>query len=220
MGMFELVPESEQLPTPVGEPSLSQVLNEMVMLFQTTKKLPNHIALAQRFNTNAAVIQKILTNRDFTRAAKLRGLPIDQHGTLSEEQFRALAYVVSQPKGTLDQHLRKLGIPRMTWANWMQVPIFRDTMNAFAEEIMDSAYPDVVRGLVSAAGQGRVDAIKLHLEMTGRYDPNATSTKDIMAVVRGIIEVITKNVTDPVLLEKLSLGIQEEMHRAGLGVTQ
>jgi hypothetical protein len=125
---------------------------------------------------------------------------------LSYEQL-AVAGVILNPFDTRSrvQKLKSLGIPPATFQGWMKSRKFSTYLKDRSEEMFGDALPMMQDSLVRAGMNGNVPAIKLYMEMQGRYNSRTNeSIQDFRMLVHRLIEVLQKHIRDPVVLQAIS----------------
>jgi len=70
---------------------------------------------------------------------------------------------------------------------WQRSKSFRDLVYQYTMDELDSRTPEIVNGVANRAANGRVDAAKLALELSGRYTPRgAEAPTAVQIVVNGV----------------------------------
>ena len=94
-------------------------------------------------------------------------------------------YLVPSTKGRpMEQRLSQA---RAKLRRWEQRELFRDAVYRQAVVAVDMATPGILKGVVRKAKQGRVDAARLALEVTGRHNPKGDGTPpSVVVAINGI----------------------------------
>jgi hypothetical protein len=161
-------------------------------------------------------IRKVVESRAFTYACYERGIPEPNAATkgLTAEQSYLL-YILTDPtdKRTLSSKLKVAGVPYGRYRAWLREPVFATHLNRLAGNLLSDHQSDVLTQLVSRATSGDQKAIEYYLGLTGVYDPKRAAVIDINAVLMRVVEVISRHVRDPSVLNAIAAEL------AGLGVT-
>ena len=161
-------------------------------------------------------VRKILAHRRFRSACLERniqwpanwnesyhsGAVLRSH--LRPEQAQVLAMVLEPGRESFQQKLRKAGINAATWMNWLKEPMFAEAVKTSAEHMLETSMAAVHASVVNSASSGNVQAQRLFYEMTGRHDPAKQQMLDLKNMVGLLLEVLTRHVTDAVVLKKVT----------------
>lgn len=83
---------------------------------------------------------------------------------------------------------------------WQQSKAFRDLVWQFTLDRLDSRTPEIVDGVTDRAANGRVDAAKLALELSGRYSPKGHDQPTaVQIVVNGVPRPMATHVQDEIV---------------------
>jgi hypothetical protein len=138
-------------------------------------------------------------------ALERRGLPrtSSPSNRLTGEQMAAISLVLdfSDPR-PLKTKLSALGLSVTKWNAWQKSPRFRNYLNERAEELLIANKHTVLTGLTSSAASGDVSAIKLYLELTGRYNPKSQSEMHLQKIIETLLSVLQRRI-DPILLSQI-----------------
>ncbi len=172
-------------------------------------KLPGIMEVAKALGTNPAFVQNIIQGREFREVLIRRGLPMSEKFILDAVQFRTIA-ILTDPtiKGGLPQRLKVAGVSYNTFKAWMRIPQFKEALNQGAEAILENNLAGVNIGLVTAAERGDIPAVKFFYEITGRYDPTEKKVMDVMAVLSGVVEILSAEITDVDVLGRIAGKLQ------------
>lgn len=145
-------------------------------------------------------------------------VPLAKRGELKRNQTRltdkqlAVAEVILNPmdKRNHTAKLNSLGVNPTTYQGWTSNKTFSDYMRKRAEDMFGEAMPLAQEALVRKVMRGDMGAIKLYMEMTGKYNKNQIeSGRDFKMLVWKLIEVLQKHIKDPALLQMISTEIKE-----------
>jgi hypothetical protein len=162
------------------------------------------------------VIGKVLESKEFAAVMVLRGMRPATQEHLSTEQMQALM-VMSDVSGkrTSQQKLRRAGISWYKWKAWLNDPLFRATHDRMAANLFAKVQSDVDYQVASGALDGKLDYIKYFNELSGKHDPNRRAHQDVQTILNGIVEIITRNVTDEKVLKQISAELSAVVAQLG-----
>jgi hypothetical protein len=161
-------------------------------------------------------IRKILAHRRFRSACLERniqwpanwneayhsGAVLRSH--LRPEQAQVLAIVLEPTRESFQQKLRKAGINAATWMNWLKEPMFAEAVRVSSENMLQTSQAAVHASVVNGATAGNVASQRLYYELTGRHDPTKQQMLDFTNMVGLLLEVLTRHITDPIILSKVN----------------
>jgi hypothetical protein len=163
------------------------------------------------------VITKVIESKPYHQVLILRGIkqPGSKDG-LSADQMRALTILTDVSSSrSLEKRLKLAGISWFRWQAWLNDPIFRAAHDKLCEDIFKKAQSSIDVQVVSGALDGKLDFIKYANEMSGRFDPNRRAHADVQLILNGIVEIITRNVTDPEVLKRISSELSAVVAKLG-----
>lgn len=157
---------------------------------------------------NGFDIEEAYANESFRYGLKVRGItpPVGLRAGgpvgLTEEQTAAILTVLNwEDKRSRARKLQELGIKTATWNGWMKQPEFRDYVLQLTNSQIHDALPVAHESLLKAMQDGKTEAIKFYMELTGR-DTNNT-LENVKLIITRLIESIQRNVKDPAVLERI-----------------
>lgn len=153
-------------------------------------------------------VLEIMGTSEYTEALVRRGLVVPDGAPsavgLLPEQLAAVAVLLdTTDRRTKAAKLKSLGITTQQYSAWRTQKKFSEYAAARAELLFGSALPDAHATLVSSLERGDVNSAKFYYEMTGRYTPARPSEVNLEIVLLQVLEIITRNITDPVLLTRI-----------------
>lgn len=154
---------------------------------------------------------KIVVEPEFAEALSYRGIQWEGSSGLTLEQ-RNVLISLSDPtdRATLGTKLRRLKVPYSVYQAWMRQPHFAEARRQQAEHNMADAVPMLIDGVVSKAEVGDLAAIKLGLEISGRYNPQQQQVQDAKAIVQALAESVVKHVKDPEVREAILADMRDQ----------
>lgn len=154
---------------------------------------------------------KIVVEPEFAQALAYRGIEWAGSSGLTLEQRNVLV-ALSDPtdRAGLGAKLRRLKVPYSTYQAWMRQPHFAEARRQQAEHNMGDAVPMLLDGVVSKAEAGDLSAIKLGLEISGRYNPQQQQVQDAKAIVQALAESVVRHVKDPEVRSAILADMREQ----------
>ena len=155
-------------------------------------------------------IAKYLSTAEFVAAVKQRGVPWDEMGGLSSKQMMAIA-VMTDPtnKKPPAAKLKSVGVEYGEYRAWLRQPTFSNYVKNVTEQMVGDHIADMQVALTNKAMGGDLNAIKFVYEMTGKYDPASREVIQLQAVIRMLLEVLSRHLaTQPELMQSIAKDIQ------------
>lgn len=153
----------------------------------------------------------------FRQALESRGIPSEDNRFLTEPQIAALAaiadHTVRKPER---QKLRMVGVNWNEFQGWLSNPIFRRQYRAIQERTLTLATERGDTVLAQLIDDGNMRAIEYANAMTGRYDPASREALQVESILRMVMSVVQKHVTDEVTLLALSDSFEQVAAQGGL----
>lgn len=138
----------------------------------------------------------IFMTDEFKTAMQYRGVEFDSEAGLSLEQHMALIKMVNPNDRRSDSaKLKELGIPMARWQAWLKQPLFKEHYRARGEDVLLDAITPTLVGIAAAAPTD-LNAAKLLLEMTNRWNPNQQAALDAKIIVTTVVEAVIELVSD------------------------
>lgn len=188
-------------------------------------KLPTVKDICERArNVDPDDVDKILRHKRFRLMALGRGIQWPDNWNAAEhngavlrshlrpEQAQVLALVLEPTKESFQAKLRRAGINAATWMGWLNEPMFAEAVRVSSENLLGASQAAIHASVVSGASAGNVQAQRLYYELTGRHDPAKQQMQDLQNVVRLLLEVITRHVTDPIVLNRINNDMDRVMN--------
>lgn len=95
---------------------------------------------------------------------------------------RRLAEAIVDPDcdKTITALCQDIGISRTTFYNWQRDPLFMGYVEYLVESYTTSAIPEAWKQIVKKVEQGNMEAIKLLLEVKGKFKPAANNANVVI----------------------------------------
>jgi hypothetical protein len=172
-------------------------------------------------------VSELRNDHLFKESMRVRGIELTNDPmakSLTPRQMAAAAVMLNLVDRRSDEKkLRDLGISTEEYATWMQNDTFATYMQGRAEKLIDNSTHEAHMGLLKAIRGGNIQAVKLHYELTGRYNPDQDNAVNVRVMLGRIIEIIQKHVKDPNTLTAMATELQQlaiESTATGTGHSQ
>lgn len=153
----------------------------------------------------------------FRQALGDRGIPTTDDHFLTEAQVTALAIIADHSiRKPERQKLRMAGINWNEFQGWLSNPSFRRQYRAIHERALVLATERGDTVLAQLIDDGNMRAIEYANAMTGKYDPASREALQVMSILRMVMSVVQKHVTDEVTLLALSEDFEKVAAQGGL----
>ena len=161
-----------------------------------------------------AVIAKNMAKDEFKDLMKMRGYDgFGEHtGGLTPQQIFTVGKVTDPTdRRPLAAKLKSVGITYAQYRAWLKNPAFMRYITQVGEDMLGEHIHDVHASLTNKATGGDIQAMKLFYEVSGRHDPNKQAIADLNNIIRMLLEIITRHVTDIGTVMKISQEIETVM---------
>lgn len=161
---------------------------------------------------------RILASDEFNIMMSASGIPWKRvKGLTSEQNYMLLILTNPNEKRSFDQCLRDAGVTWVTYKAWMRQPLFGGIVRQLSQQGLQDWETVANNSLMKKVESGDVRALEFYYRMTGIYDPNATQERDFQGIMAGVIDIIQRNVNDPVALKNIADGIKHLMSGGSSG---
>lgn len=173
--------------------------------------------VAGRSGLHKPLIARIIATYEFRKAVETRGVLLPESFTgLSEAQDLFLAIYLDPFDGlTMSQKLKKAGVSSVQYRAWLRNPVFAEQVRRGADQILHSSDEAVVQ-LSRKAGEGDLNAIKFLFEVNGKYNPHQQQAIDVVMIMQGVLESLSRHVKDPSTLLAVSQDLKEIADNSGV----
>lgn len=167
------------------------------------------------------LLSTVLASEKFRLAMASRGVEfgrLDVDG-LSAEMV-ATVRVLSDPEPglTVRERLKSIGVSWDQFQGWLNFGPFRSALTASSERSLRGAVALANTRLVEQVDSGDLRSVKYLHELTGYFTPGRQQVLDTQQLVRDVMTVVLRRVTDPDLLMQLAGDfrmLQERMTSVG-----
>lgn len=123
---------------------------------------------------------------------------------LTKEQLAAITVMLNfNDTRSRTAKLKDLGISATQWAGWMKNKAFKEYVHDLSANNFQDALNVAHEGLLKSVDRGDTNAVKLYMELTGRYTAESTQMGNIKMVLAKLVESIQRHVTDPEVLRAI-----------------
>jgi hypothetical protein len=195
-----------EIPKGINNVSFWQIVGAVSIAYEDEPfKQPTVETLMQISGLQKLTVVKTLSTDAFIEALRRRGVPWKLTDGLSAQQMYCLQ-ILTDPTGGRDftRKLKQAGISHAIYRAWLKQPLFARALNQMSENTIKESQSQVLTQLTRRATEGDIRAIELFNQMTGRWNPAQMEQMNVELVVGKIVEIITKHVTDPVILQKIA----------------
>lgn len=191
----------------LGETAIT-VVGFIEQCFWTHGAIPTEEKTAEFLGISITTIKNLWKDEDFRTALQKRGVdfsPEKSKGLLSIVQLTlANSLLNMHDKRSVREKLQELNISSQQYNAWLRTSEFRDYIAKRGEELFKSHDHEAYSALTQGAIGGDVNALKLFFEMRGIYNPKVQVEVNLDQILSKIIEIIARNVTDPVILAAIA----------------
>lgn len=205
--------ESAPIPVPaVGDSNhLSDAEIDIVLYIErhhaTNGEAPTNKQLMERFRgINQKWLDDFGANPLVLKSMGARGIIFPAAGdVLTQRQMAAVAAMLAYTDRRSDgKKLQDIGVTSREWAGWLQDEYFANYVNSRTERLLRNTTFEAHLGTIKGIRNGNTASIKLHHEMTGRYNPDQENAVNLRMLLGSFIEVIQRYVSDPIVLHKIA----------------
>jgi hypothetical protein len=189
--------------------------------YMEEKRFPARKEILDEFsdkNWSHENLESLLEDPIVLNALDRRGIsPNNNPHRLSGEQIAAISLMLdTADRRTAAQKLKSLGISSQRWGMWNRNPKFSRYYSERAEERLRESKPTVMAALIQNAEAGHMDAIKFHMEVSGRHNPRSTESINFQMALTRIMDAIQYHVKDPETLRAIALDFEAIMENKPL----
>lgn len=187
-------------------PSEWDLINAVEQCYFIDGGVPSSDRIAEITGLSKTFIEKSLRDSLVVESLTMRGISVGQNSELlSAEQLAALAVFFDTKDGrSLKKKLADIGVTTQRWDAWKKDPTFSAHMRERAERALLSNLAETEVALMDSAHRGDISAIKLHLELAGRWSSKTVGELNIEFLLMKILEAVQKHVKDPEAIENIA----------------
>lgn len=178
-----------------------RVVNLVEQRFWEIGVMPSYEAVAEACKEEVDYVRKVVEKNPLARKSLVvRGVDLrasESARVLTSEQLMAANVVLNNHDArSLREKLEFLGISSQQWHAWLRQPGFSQYMTKRAEEAFGAHDYAAYAALGDAVEEGKLDAVKLHFEMRGKYKQQVDVHVNIEQVLMQVVEVISRHIDD------------------------
>jgi hypothetical protein len=186
--------------------------------FWETGETPTYEVIARDTGENVDYVRGTLERNKLARKAlAVRGVDLlvpSKEDVLTPQQLLAANVILnSHDKRSLREKLEFIGVSSQQWHAWMRQPGFSSYIEKRAEEAFKGNDWLAYSALQENLEEGKLDAVKFHFEMRGKYKQSVDVNVNIEHVLMKVVEVISRHVSD----EEVLLAIAGELSELDSG---
>ena len=169
------------------------------------------------------LLADVVASEKFRLALLNRGIDadrVDAEGLTVEMVACIRALSDPSPGLTVKQRLRGAGVSWEQYQGWLSFGPFREALTQSSERGLKSAVALANAKLVESVDSGDLKAVQYLHELTGYFTPGKQQALDAQQMVRDVMTVVLRRVTDPDTLLALAADfrvLQERMQAGGDG---
>lgn len=182
------------------------VTNAVEQLFYINQAIPDTAKVAELAGVAESFVEKCFNDAVVVESLAVRGINIGSAPELlSAEQLAALAVFFDTKDGrSLKKKLNDIGVSTVQWDAWKREPVFSTHFRQRAEGALLSNIAETEVALMDSAHRGDISAIKLHLELAGRWSSKTVGELNVEFLLMKILEAAQRTVKDPEMLENFA----------------
>ena len=179
------------------------VTNAIEQLYYLDGDIPPFDKISDLTGQSKAYIEKCFRDPVVVESLAVRGINIaTSTELLSTEQLAALSVFFDTKDGrSLKKKLSDMGVSTHMWEAWKKQPTFANYLRTRAESALQANIAETEVSLMDSAHRGDIAAIKLHLEMAGRWSSKTVGELNVEFLLMKILEAAQKTIKDPEVLE-------------------
>jgi len=182
------------------------VLNLVEQFYFLDGSVPTAQKVSEQLGRPLATVERLLSSKVMVEGLAARGIRIDKAPDLfSADQLAALALFFDTKDGrSLKKKFNDIGVTTQQWEAWKKEPTFSAYMRRRAEDALSANLAETEVALMDSAHRGDISAIKLHLEMAGRWSSKTVGELNVEFLLMKILEAVQKHVSNPDTIEAIA----------------
>lgn len=189
-----------------------RVVNACEQLFWETGSCPTQEKLAEFTAVSVNKVKSYFQTPEFRQALVIRGIdltPSESKHLLSTKQLLVANMLLnSYDRRSEREKLLEAGVSSQQLNIWKRDPTFQAYLSRRAEQMFQAADADAFKALVETVKGGDTQAIKLFMEMRGKYNPRLQVDVNVEQILVMVVEVISRHVKNPETLQLIAEDLQ------------
>lgn len=182
------------------------ICNAVEQYYYLDGEIPSLQRIADVTGQSKRDVERVLSDSVVEIALTMRGISIGRSTELlSTEQLSALSVFFDTKDGrSLKKKLNDIGVTTQQWDIWKQDSLFQRHLRSRAESALEKNLAETEVALLDSAHRGDISAIKLHLELAGRWSSKTVGELNVEFLLMKILEAVQKHVKDPEAIENIA----------------
>jgi hypothetical protein len=199
-------------PVGVSKEQFNNVVSAAYTAYLSFGRTPSIKEISTYSNCQKRTIAKVLDSKDFREVIAARGVNWEGTRGLSSKQMLALS-VLSNPADRRDLRakLKSIGATYAEYQAWMAQPVFNNKAITLAETMIQDNISNVHQALTQQALNGNTKAIEMFYQISGRHDPAQKQVVQMEIIIKLLLEILTKRITDRGVLDAILTDIEEDV---------
>lgn len=192
-----------------------RVLNYVEQCYWETGLCPTPERVAEELSIAPSSCRKAYANETLRAQLAVRGIDpeslvtvgavIKETKALSAKQIVCANMMLNLvDKRSQREKLAQIQVSAQQFAAWMRQPQFVEFMRKRSEALFSSSDWLAYRSLINNVASGDNKSLELFLRVRGIYRPEVNINLNIDAVLNQVVEVITRYVKDPLVLQAIA----------------
>ena len=192
-----------------------KVLTYTEQVFWETGLLPTAEKVADALGIDVLVVRRANRNETLRCALARRGIDLDLTVTRTGKALLPVQIIAANmmlnlmDKRSVREKLEEIKISQQQFNAWMRQPQFQEFMRRRSEALFSSSDHVAYRALLENVADNDNKALEMFFTMRGKLRTQVDVNINVDVVVRQLVEIITKHVKDPVILEAIASEIEE-----------
>jgi hypothetical protein len=188
------------------------VLAAYEQLYWTHGGIPTEEKVSDLCGVRVETIKRYWQKDEFRDRIQKRGIDLNAsrtEGLLTLQQLDIVNRMLNVADNrSKREKLAEVGVSTQQFTAWMRQPAFRDYVSRRAEEMFKGADAEAYQALVGAVENGDMTAVRFFFEMRGIYNPRLQVDVNIESVLVRVVEVISRHVRDPQILQAIAADLE------------
>lgn len=174
------------------------ISNAVEQFWYLDGEIPSAEKLSKATSVPQNRVNNILHDAVVVESLAMRGINVgESNELLSAEQLAAMAVFFDTKDGrSLKKKLSDCGVTTQQWESWKRDKVFSAHLRSRAESALSTNLAETEVALMDSAHRGDISAIKLHLEMAGRWSSKTVGELNVEFLLMKILEAVQKHVKD------------------------